>query len=128
MSAFLPYVLVAVGGGIGACFRHAVGQVTMRLLGPGFPYGTFTVNVVGGLLMGLLIGWLAQRSMPQEVRLFFAVGLLGGFTTFSSFALDSVTLFERGDLAGLCLYILGSVSLSILAVFVGLFISRALGA
>jgi fluoride exporter len=120
--------LVALGGGIGAAARHLVNLSALRLLGPSFPAGTLTVNVIGGLLMGLLAGYLALRyeGGGQELRLFLATGVLGGFTTFSAFSLDAVLLWQRGDIGLAALYVLASVVLSIGALLLGLFAMRAL--
>lgn len=119
--------LVMAGGALGAGARHLTGRLMIALLGHGYPWGTLTVNLVGGLLMGLLVGGLARLSVPGEGwRLFLSVGILGGFTTFSSFALDTVTMLERGDL-GLALgYALMSLIGSVLAVFAGLWFVRGL--
>lgn len=119
-------LLIAAGGALGAVSRHLTGQWLLRAIGPGWPYGTFVVNVLGGLVMGGFIGWMAQagRMDANELRAFFAVGLLGGFTTFSAFSLDVVVMIERrayGDAIG---YVAASVILSILALFVGLLIAR----
>lgn len=120
------YLLVFLGGGLGAALRHFVGGASLRLYGSGFPVGTLTVNVVGSLLMGLLIGWLAQRAAGgQDVRLLLATGFLGGFTTFSAFSLDAINLWERGATGLAAGYVLGSVIASIAAVFFGLAIARA---
>lgn len=99
---------------------------TLRLFGPGFPYGTLTVNVVGSLIMGLFIGWLVQHETGhlQAVRYFVATGILGGFTTFSAFSLDTSVLWERGDAHLALFYVLISVLLSIVAVFAGLLFMR----
>ncbi|MBI1236357.1 MAG: fluoride efflux transporter CrcB [Alphaproteobacteria bacterium] len=119
-------LLIAAGGALGAVSRHLTGQFFLRTIGPDWPYGTFAVNVIGGLIMGGFIGWLAQagRADANELRAFFAVGLLGGFTTFSAFSLDVVVMIERrayGDAIG---YVAASAILSILALFVGLMIAR----
>lgn len=119
-------LLIAAGGALGAVSRHLTGQWFLRAIGPDWPYGTFAVNVIGGLIMGGFIGWLAQagRADANELRAFFAVGVLGGFTTFSAFSLDVVVMIERrayGDAIG---YVAGSVILSILALFLGLLIAR----
>ena len=107
-------LLVALGGAIGASLRHLAGLFCMRVLGHAFPWGTAFVNVTGSLAMGLLIGWLAHRASgtSQELRLFLATGLLGGFTTFSAFSLDVATLYERGQLAVAAGYVLASVTAS----------------
>lgn len=116
------YLLVGAGGAIGAMLRHFVGTVTPA----GFPYGTMLVNIAGSLAMGLLVGLLARTLPPgqEEIRLFAAVGILGGFTTFSAFSLDAVSLWQRGDLAGAGLYVVISVVVSILALIAGLMIMR----
>jgi CrcB protein len=96
-----------------------------RAFGVSFPYGTLAVNVIGGFLMGLFIELLARRfEGSPELRLFIAIGILGGFTTFSSFSLDVVVLWERGELATALFYVLASVILSIGAVFFGLWLAR----
>lgn len=119
--------LVALGGAIGAGCRHLVNLAALRLLGPAFPVGTLAVNVIGGLLMGLLAGYFALRYSGggQGLRLFLATGILGGFTTFSAFSLDAVLLWERGDIVGASAYVLLSVVLSIGALLLGLAIMRA---
>jgi CrcB protein len=120
-------LFVAAGGAIGAGCRHLVGLAALRLLGPGFPFGTLTVNVVGSLLMGVLIGSLALRfEAPAGLRLFLATGVLGGFTTFSAFSLDVAVLAERGETAAAAGYIAASVVLSIGALFAGLWLVRTL--
>lgn len=120
-------LLVALGGGIGAGLRHLVGVAALRLLGPGFPWGTFAVNVAGSFAMGVFIAWLARHvGNLQDLRYFVATGVLGGFTTFSAFSLDVAVMWERGD-AGLAgAYIAGSVVLSLAAIFAGLWLVRAL--
>jgi CrcB protein len=117
-------LLVMTGGALGAGARHLTGRAMLTLLGPGYPWGTLTVNLVGGLLMGLLVGMLARISAGEPWRLFLGVGILGGFTTFSSFSLDAVTLVERGQ-AGMALgYVLFSVIGAILALAAGLSLAR----
>lgn len=121
-------LLVALGGAIGASFRHLSGLAFLRMLGPGYPYGTLFVNVTGSLVMGLLIGWLAKRgTTSNELRLFLATGVLGGFTTFSAFSLDVANLWQRGDSIAAFGYVLISVTASIVAVFAGLWVMRHLG-
>ncbi|WP_428697498.1 fluoride efflux transporter CrcB [Stappia sp.] len=120
--------LVALGGGLGAAGRHLVNLAALRTFGPGFPAGTLAVNVLGSLLMGLLVGWLASRAggTGNALRLFLATGFLGGFTTFSAFSLDVATLWERGALGVAALYAGISVTASILALFAGLIAMRAM--
>lgn len=120
--------LVALGGGIGAGCRHLVNIAALRLFGPGFPVGTLAVNVVGGLLMGILVGYFALRYTGggQGLRLFLATGILGGFTTFSAFALDAVILWQRGEVLAALAYVTASVVLSIGAVLAGLAMVKAI--
>ncbi|MGB3456896.1 MAG: fluoride efflux transporter CrcB [Litorimonas sp.] len=118
------YLLVALGGGLGAMGRHGVGQIALRAFGPGFPVGTMAVNVLGGLLMGLLTGWLATRNGGSDLRLLLGVGLLGGFTTFSAFSLDAWQMIEKGRYGTFALYVGGSVILAIAALAVGLILAR----
>ncbi len=115
-----------IGGGIGAGGRHLVSMATLRLFGPGFPVGTLAVNVIGSLAMGLFVGWLVKHEAAhlQPLRYFLATGFLGGFTTFSAFSLDTSVLWERGDTMLALIYVVGSVVLSILAVFAGLAVMR----
>lgn len=118
---------VMAGGALGAGARHLLGRLMLSLLGPGYPWGTLTANLAGGMLMGLLVGSLARMSVPGEGwRLFLGVGVLGGFTTFSSFALENVLMIERGDWAMAAGYALASLAGSIMAVFAGLWIVRGL--
>ncbi len=117
---------VALGGAVGAASRHLVSTWMIRLMGLGFPWGTLLVNVLGSFLMGVLIEAAALKlNLSLEARAFLAVGVLGGFTTFSTFALDAITLFERGQLLPSFLYIVSSVVLAIAALFAGLAIMRA---
>ena len=120
-------VLVAAGGAIGSVFRYLVGVWSVRLAGVNFPWGTLTVNVVGSFLIGLLVELVARRlNASMEMRLFLVTGVLGGFTTFSSFSLDAVSLFERGALGLSAVYVIASLSVSIAAVFAGLALGRNL--
>jgi CrcB protein len=117
--------LVMLGGAIGAGARHLTGRAALALWGPGFPWGTLTVNLAGGMLMGLLAGWLAARSSGDEaLRYLLGVGVLGGFTTFSAFSLETATMLQRGDYGVALLYILASVIGSIAALFAGLQLAR----
>ena len=124
MPNALGYLLVFVGGGIGAAARHGINRVGLALLGPGFPWWTMAVNVVGSFLIGLLAGLLGASEAGQNLRLFLTTGILGGFTTFSAFSLDALTLWERGAEVQAGLYVLASVILSLLAAAVGLLITR----
>ncbi len=113
-----------LGGAIGAGGRHLVGGGLLRLLGGGFPWGTLTVNVTGGLAMGLLVGLLLRLALGEPWRLFLGAGVLGGYTTFSTFSLDAVVLFERGEWPVALGYVLVSVVGSILALAAGLGVAR----
>jgi CrcB protein len=120
------YILVFLGGGIGAALRHGVNRAALTYLGASFPYGTLIVNVAGGLLMGLLAElFLIKGGGSQELRLFLTTGILGGFTTFSAFSLDAAVMWQRGDYPILGIYVVGSVLLSIVALFVGMAAVRA---
>ncbi len=125
--AMTHLAFVALGGAIGASLRHLAGMLAMRMLGTAFPWGTFFVNILGSFLMGILIAILARRSgTTAEVRLFLATGVLGGFTTFSAFSLDVAVLWERGEVTSAMGYVAGSVTLSIAALFAGLWLVRSL--
>ncbi|QYF88120.1 fluoride efflux transporter CrcB [Brevundimonas sp. PAMC22021] len=120
-------LLVAAGGALGAMARYGLGTMAGRLAPQSaWPWGTFCANLIGGLLMGLLAGWLALRGGAQQetVRLFAAVGVLGGFTTFSAFSLETALMIERRELALAAAYVAGSVMLAVGALFAGLFIAR----
>lgn len=121
-------VLVAVGGAIGSSLRHFVNIASLRLFGPNFPWGTFAVNVAGSFAMGVFIELLARRfNGSNELRLFVATGILGGFTTFSAFSLDFAVLWERGAAGQAFAYAAGSVVVSLLALFAGLWFVRSFG-
>ena len=123
----MQWIVVFVGGGIGATLRHGVNRAAMAWLGTGFPYGTMFVNVIGGLLMGMLAQWfLIKGAGDQAFRLFLTTGILGGFTTFSAFSLDAALLWQRGDYLALAIYVIGSVLFSIAALFLGMIAVRAL--
>lgn len=121
-------LLIAAGGAIGAALRHLVNLAALRLVGPGFPWGTAAINIVGSLAMGLFVGYLARRvGASEELRLFVATGIFGGFTTFSAFSLDFAVLWERGPVIPALSYALLSVVGAILALFLGLWLARSLG-
>jgi len=120
-------LLVAAGGAIGASLRHLVGMASLRLWGASFPWGTLIVNIAGCFAMGVLIELIARRfNASMELRLFIATGILGGFTTFSAFSLDAVTLWERGASLAAATYVLASVIGSLAAVIAGLWLARAI--
>jgi CrcB protein len=120
-------LMAASGGAIGAGARYLVGVWATRLLGHGFPWGTLIVNVVGCLVMGLIVELVALRwSISNELRTFLMTGILGGFTTFSAFSLDFAVLMERKEQGLALIYAGASVGFSLLALFAGLSIARAM--
>lgn len=119
------YLIVFLGAGIGGALRHGVNVGASRLFGLGFPTGTLMVNIIGSFVMGLLAGYfLARPGISQQVRLFLTTGILGGFTTFSAFSLDSALLIERHAYGLAAGYVAGSVIASISALFIGLAMAR----
>jgi CrcB protein len=127
MEPMEKLLFVALGGAFGSVCRYLTGMTALKLLGPNLGWsGTFTVNIVGGALMGLLVGFLAHRgdADQERLRVLLAVGVLGGFTTFSSFSLDSALMIERREYGLAAAYVLASVALSILALFAGLMAAR----
>jgi len=118
-------LVVAGGGAIGAVARYLAFVLAGQLLGPGFPFGTLIVNILGSFMMGLLIEAMALAwSASQEARLFLVVGVLGAFTTFSTFSLDVAVLYERGRPVLVAAYVLASVIGSVGALFAGLHVMR----
>ena len=124
----LTLLFVGLGGAFGAVCRYLLGVQTLRTFGAGFPYGTFGANLIGGLLMGGLAGWLALRggADAEKWRALLGVGVLGGFTTFSAFSLETALMIERRAYATAAAYSLASVILSIAALFAGLLLTRRL--
>lgn len=121
----MSYILVFLGGGLGATLRHLVNLACARCMAPGFPWGTFIINITGSTVMGLIAGYLAFKGeAAQAWRLFLMTGILGGYTTFSAYSLDAALLYERGELMLAALYVTGSVALSIAGLFAGLALVR----
>ena len=119
--AMTHILLVAAGGALGSVLRYLVGLWTLRSFGPSFPWGTLTVNITGSFLIGVFAEVIARKfGASAEMRVFLITGILGGYTTFSAFSLDAITLFERGEPVTALIYVVSSVLLSALAVFVGL--------
>jgi CrcB protein len=124
----MPTILwVALGGALGSAARYGVNVWSARLLGTGFPWHTFIVNVVGCFVMGALVELMALKlNVGNETRAFLTTGILGGFTTFSAFSLDFALLVERKSYGAALGYGVGSVALSLIAVFAGLSLVRTL--
>jgi CrcB protein len=118
--------LVALGGAMGAALRFLSGVALMRLTGPSeFPIAILTVNVIGSFLMGVFVIVAAQRGLTHYSP-FVMTGLLGGFTTFSAFSLETITLFERGQFGAAGLYVALSVGLSLAGLMLGLILARGI--
>ena len=122
------YLWVCLGGGLGAAARHGVNRAAQALAGPDYPAGTLFANVAGCFVMGLLAGWFTYRGedTSEPLRLFLTTGLLGGFTTFSAFALETGLMWERHDTGSAFVYAAVSVLGAISALFAGLAAMRAL--
>ena len=116
---------VALGGAIGASLRYLTNVGARSLFGAGYPFGTLIVNILGSFLMGVLVVVLAKRGGNHLVP-FLMTGILGGFTTFSAFSLDTLTIWERGEPASACVYVAASVLLSLAAIVAGLALARSL--
>lgn len=122
----MPYLIIFLGAGIGGALRHGVNVAAARSFGTGFPAGTMIVNILGSLAMGLLAGYfLVRTGVSQDLRLFLTTGILGGFTTFSAFSLESALLVERHQYGLAAVYVGGSVVAGIAALFLGLALFRS---
>lgn len=130
MPSLPPIFLVMLGGALGAGLRYNVGTLALRQLGPAYPYGTLLVNLIGGFCMGILAGILTKPMLAgpasEPLRLLLGVGVLGGFTTFSAFSLETANMLVRGQPVLAAAYAVASVAGSVLALFAGLAITRAL--
>ena len=122
----MPLLLVMIGGAFGSGMRFLVGRLSLALVGPGYPWGTWFINLSGGLLMGLLVGLLARypSANSENIRLLVGVGILGGFTTFSTFSLEAANMIQRGDWGIALLYATSSAVGAILLLFAGLALAR----
>jgi CrcB protein len=121
----MGYLIVFLGGGLGAAIRHGINLASARAFGTGFPYGTLLINITGSLVMGLTAAYFAFKGdASQHWRLFLTTGILGGYTTFSTFSLDAALLYERGEVGAAAFYVLGSVVLSIAGLFAGMALVR----
>ena len=119
----LNTLLVFLGAGLGGVLRHGVNLAAVRL-GSSFPWGTLGINILGSVLMGVVTGWMALRGGPPQARLFVATGILGGFTTFSTFSLEAFNLMERGDWIAALIYVLVSVLAGIGGLALALIVMR----
>lgn len=119
------FILVFLGGGFGSAARHGINLLSARLVGVSYPWGTFCINVLGSLAIGLITEWLALRTqLPPNLRLFLVTGVLGGFTTFSAFALEVGLLHERGATGAAVVYAVSSVVCAVGAMFIGMYLVR----
>lgn len=125
-NTFTATAIVALGGGVGAMLRYHAGRAVTTVVGPNavFPWHTFLINVAGSLLMGVLAGWLAREGGSESLRLLLGVGVLGGFTTFSAFSLETAMLMQRGLYGMAGAYALGSVLAGVAGLFLGLSLMR----
>jgi len=123
----VPFLVVFLGAGVGGALRHGINLAALRLAGPDFPWGTLFVNASGSLVMGILIELFALKADPgQNWRLLATTGFLGGFTTFSTFSLEAVVLFEAGRPLAAAAYVLGSVGAGLAGLLAGFALIRAL--
>jgi CrcB protein len=124
----MSYLLVGIGGALGAMARFGLGGAVGRIWPIGFPLATLVINIVGSLLMGISVGLMAKLAPDWEeaARLFIAVGVLGGFTTFSAFSLETVLLIERGEVVLAGAYVLLSVVVCLLGLYLGLLVTRGM--
>ena len=123
----MNYLIVFIGAGIGGMLRQGINVVALKWAGNGFPWGTLVINILGSFIMGLVAEyWALKSGLPQTTRLFLTTGVLGGFTTFSAFSLDTALLYERGETLTAAGYAIGSVVLSVAALFGGLAVIRHL--
>ena len=120
----MGYLIVFLGAGLGGAMRHGVNRFAAYLFGVAFPSGTLTVNIIGSFLMGVLAGYFAFRGeLSQEARLFLTTGVLGGFTTFSTFSSQALQLFQAGERLTAAVYIAASVVVSIVMVLLGMYLA-----
>ena len=122
----MGYLIVFLGGGVGAALRHGINLANARALGTAFPYGTLMINITGSFVMGLVAAYFAFKGdASQQWRLFLTTGILGGYTTFSAFSLDAALLYERGEVGMAAVYVIASVAISIAGLFAGFAIVRS---
>ena len=128
MDRLSPYVIVFVGAGLGGVLRHVLNNALPKLLGTDYPCATPIINITGSLAMGFLVGWLAFKAgggWTQHIRLFIATGVLGGYTTFSTFSLETVLLIERNAFGAALVYVVGSVLFGVLGLWAALALTRS---
>jgi fluoride exporter len=130
MDRLNPYVIVFLGAGIGGVARHALNNALPKVFGSDYPWATPIINITGSLVMGFLVGWLAFKAgagWSQHLRLFAATGVLGGYTTFSTFSLETVMLIERNAFGAALAYVVGSVVFGVLGLYTALALTRSFG-
>ncbi len=120
-------LLVAIGGAIGAAGRYLIGGWVQTFAGTGFPLGTFFVNATGSLIIGVILGLVERGSLSGQARLFLAVGIMGGYTTFSSFSYDNLGLLQSGETGRLLVNMFGQLAIGLFAAYLGVVLARALG-
>lgn len=120
-------LLVAIGGAIGAAGRYLIGGWVQSFAGSGFPAGTFFVNATGSLIIGIILGLSERGALSGQARLLLAVGLMGGYTTFSSFSYDNLGLLQSGEVARLVMNMVGQLAIGLFAAYLGVVIARAIG-
>ena len=128
MDRLSPYVIVFLGAGLGGVIRHALNNALPKVVGSDYPYATPFINITGSVLMGFLIGWLAFKAgggWSQPMRLFAATGVLGGYTTFSTFSLETMLLIERNAYGAALIYVVGSVVFGVLGLWAALALTRS---
>ncbi|MGI8648895.1 MAG: fluoride efflux transporter CrcB [Rubrobacter sp.] len=120
-------ILVAIGGGLGAALRYGAGVWLASKLGPGFPWGTFFVNVTGSFIVGIVLALASGGELSAEARLFLAVGLMGGYTTFSSYSYETLAMISSGSVSAALINVFGQLALGFLAVYAGVIVGRLFG-
>ena len=125
----MEYIWVGIGGLAGAIARFAMTRYASGRFGDAYPWGTFTINLIGAFLIGLFLTWLNERSIAApEARLALAVGFLGGYTTFSSYTFEAVAMAQRGNWLGALAYVFGSNVIGLTACAAGMVLARQLQA
>ena len=121
----MGYLIVFIGSGLGGMLRYAVGMLSIRVFGTNFPYGTLGINVLGPALMGIVVGVFTTSNLTsQDTKLFLTTGVIGGFTTFSTFSLDAAVLWERGQQLAAAAYVVASVIVSLMALILTMMVVR----